>query len=91
MQLNTQRSLKKTCSTVHMTLDWDEGSPFNNLTHATKTMLEWLRDKSLNVIEWPSQSPDLTLIEYLWSGMKMAIHRCSSTNMIELVETCQEE
>ena len=27
--------------------------------HTAKTMQEWLRDKSLNVLEWPSQSPDL--------------------------------
>jgi hypothetical protein len=27
-----------------------------------KTMQEWLRDKSLNVLEWSSQSPDLNPI-----------------------------
>uniref|UniRef100_A0AAZ3QRW0 Tc1-like transposase DDE domain-containing protein n=1 Tax=Oncorhynchus tshawytscha TaxID=74940 RepID=A0AAZ3QRW0_ONCTS len=30
--------------------------------HTDKTMQEWLRDKSLNVLEWPSQSPDLNPI-----------------------------
>ena len=29
--------------------------------HSAKTMQKWLRDKSVNVIEWPSQSPDLSL------------------------------
>ena len=28
----------------------------NNPKHTTKTMEEWLRDKSLNVLEWPSQN-----------------------------------
>ena len=31
----------------------------NDPKHTAKTMQKWLWDKSLNVIEWPSQSPDL--------------------------------
>ena len=30
--------------------------------HTAKTRQEWLRDKSLNVLEWP----DLNLIKHLW-------------------------
>uniref|UniRef100_A0AAZ3RSR5 Transposase n=1 Tax=Oncorhynchus tshawytscha TaxID=74940 RepID=A0AAZ3RSR5_ONCTS len=30
--------------------------------HTAKTMQEWLRDKSLNVLEWSNQSPDLNPI-----------------------------
>ena len=30
----------------------------NDPKHTAKTMQEWLRDKSLNVLEWPSHSPD---------------------------------
>ena len=33
----------------------------NNPKHTVKTTQEWLRDKSLNVLEWPSQSPDLNI------------------------------
>ena len=34
----------------------------NDPKHTAKTMQEWLRDKSLNVLEFPSQSPDLNPI-----------------------------
>jgi hypothetical protein len=34
----------------------------HNPTHTARTTHEWLWDKSLNVLEWPSQSPDLNPI-----------------------------
>jgi hypothetical protein len=34
-------------------------------------MQEWLRDKSLNVLEWPSQSLDT--IKYFWRDLKIAV------------------
>jgi hypothetical protein len=36
-------------------------------------MQEWLRNKSLNVLEWPSQSLDLNLIKQLWRDLKIAV------------------
>jgi hypothetical protein len=35
----------------------------NNPKHTDKTMQEWLRDKSLNVLEWPRLSPDQKSLE----------------------------
>jgi transposase InsO family protein len=34
----------------------------NGSKHTAKTTQEWLRDKSLNVLVWMSQSPDLNQI-----------------------------
>ena len=54
-----ERSLMKTCYRALRTSDWGEGSTFqqdNGPKHTAKTTQEWLQDKSLNVLEWPSQS-----------------------------------
>jgi hypothetical protein len=59
--------------------------------HTAKTMQEWLWDKSLNVLEWPCQSPDLNPIKHLWRDLKIAEQQCSQSNMPELERICTEE
>jgi hypothetical protein len=50
-------------------------------------MQQWLRDKSLNVLEWRSQNP----IEHLWRDLKISMQRCSPSNLTELERICREE
>ena len=63
----------------------------NNAKHTAKTKQEWLQDKSLNVPEWPCQSPDLNPIEHLWRDLKIAVQRRSPSNLTELERICREE
>lgn len=83
----------KTCSRA---LDLRLGRRFifqqdNDPKHTAKISKEWLQDNSVNVLEWPSQSPDWNLMEHLWRDLKMAVHRRFPSNLMELERCCKEE
>ena len=59
--------------------------------HTAKTTQEWLQDKSLNVLAWPSHSSDLNPIGHLWGDLKIAVQQRSPSNLTELVRICSEE
>ncbi|KAG2469917.1 TCB1 transposase, partial [Polypterus senegalus] len=63
----------------------------NDSKHTVKISKECLQDNSVNVLEWPSQSPDLNPIEHLWRDLKMAVHRRFLSNLMELEMCCKEE
>jgi len=63
----------------------------NDLKLTAKATQEWLRDNSVNVLEWPSQSPDLNPIEHLWRDPKIYVHWWSPSNLTELERICEEE
>ena len=51
----------------------------NDPKHTAKTTQEWLRDKSLNVLEWPSQSLNLNPVKHLWRDLNI----CAATLPIQ--------
>lgn len=63
----------------------------NDAKHTAKTTQEWLRDKSLNVLDCPSQSPDLNSIEHLWRDLKIAVQQHAPSNLTKLEKICREE
>ena len=64
---------------------------YNDPKHTAKITKEWLWDNSVNVLEWPCQSPDLNPIEHLWRDLEMAVHQRSPSNLMELARICPEE
>ncbi|KAI3374619.1 hypothetical protein L3Q82_021193 [Scortum barcoo] len=63
----------------------------NDPKHTAKITKEWLRNNSVTILDWPSQSPDLNPIEHLWRDLKMAVHQRSPSNLTELERICKEE
>ena len=93
MEINTGKFLRETClSSRDLRLGrWFTYQQDNDPKHTTKATLKWFKGKRLNVLELPSQSPDLNPIENLWYDLKIAVHQQNPSNLKELEQFCLEE
>ncbi|KAL1914223.1 uncharacterized protein VTP21DRAFT_9646 [Calcarisporiella thermophila] len=65
----------------------------NDPKHTSKVTREWLRNKRIDVLEWPSQSPDLNIMEHMWSELKRGLnyYQRLPKNKNELWERIEKE
>ena len=63
----------------------------NDPKHASKLVKKWFQDKKLNVLERPSHSPDLNLIDNLWWELKVWVWAREPKTLDELEQNCQDE
>ena len=63
----------------------------NDPKHTAKSMKKWLSENNVNVLKWPSQSPDLNPIEKLGQFLKIQTRKRAPANINNLKTICQEE
>lgn len=63
----------------------------NDPKHTSRAVQNWINQNNVNVLKWPSQSPDLNPIEHLWEHSKMRIRNEKFKNITKLFETLSQE
>jgi transposase len=56
----------------------------NDPKHTSKLVREYFEEKGINLLEWPSQSPDMNPIEHLWAYIKAKLRASPAKNVSEL-------
>ena len=56
-----------------------------------KTVMSYLEQQDLEVMDWPSQSPDLNLIEFLWKPLGVKDMTRSPINTEDLLMKLKKE
>ena len=60
--------------------------------HRSRYISNYLDERRICLLsDWPSQSPDLNIIESLWSYLKARIEICKPANTEQLWKTCKEQ
>ena len=56
--------------------------------HASRRAVQWKRENELNCLNWPSQSPDLNIIENVWRTIKIKLQN-SKCDILNKKNSCE--
>ena len=77
LRKHLRKSMAKTGCSVFM----QDGAP----CHKARSVMQWLEDHDVSVLEWVGQSPDANAIENMWTKLKRIIRRYPApSNLDEL-------
>jgi hypothetical protein len=63
----------------------------NDPKHTSKLAVQWKTNNSVNVIDWPSMSPDIAPIENVWQLIKMKLRQKKLPTYQSLVSAIKRE
>ena len=63
----------------------------NDPKHTSKSTMKYLQERQMKILVWPSQYPDLNIIENMWRDLQHTIHARRLKNICELAVFCQGE
>lgn len=65
----------------------------NDPKHTSKSTRGWMEANEFNVLEWPSNSPDMNPIEHVWNDVNMRVRKNhpQAKNILELRSQVEEE
>ena len=56
--------------------------------HCSYKTAKYLKEKRIDILEWPCNSPDLNIIEFVWQKMKTGVQQVHLKTLEELKAVC---